>query len=140
MWETIPIGLTDQPNFLNAVALIKTPLDVISLKQNVTRHIEQVLQRERQVDNQNGPRTIDLDIVLFNQDITTVGGSHIPDPDIYTRPFLAIPLAEIASDYLHPETGETLQQIADRFVNPAESMIIRPDITNLVRFEMTQTS
>jgi 2-amino-4-hydroxy-6-hydroxymethyldihydropteridine diphosphokinase len=107
----MPVGLTDQPNFLNAAVLLETPLPAQVLREQAIAEIETALGRVR-TENKNAPRTIDIDIMLFNRDVLQVGQRHIPDPEILERPFVAIPLAEIAPDYIHPETGQTLQQIA----------------------------
>jgi 2-amino-4-hydroxy-6-hydroxymethyldihydropteridine diphosphokinase len=113
VWETAPVGFADQPNFLNAALLLATPLGAQDLCTRIIPALEAALGRVR-TQNKNGPRTIDVDLVLFNQEVLDLGHRHIPDPDIATRPFLAIPLAEIAPDYVHPETGETLRVMADR--------------------------
>ncbi len=76
--------------------------------------IEAALGRVRS-ENKIASRTIDIDIMLFNRDILRVGRRRIPDPEVLDRPFVAIPLAEIAPDYVHPETGEALREIARRF-------------------------
>jgi len=128
IWKTKPVGLLAQADFLNGAALIMTPLSAAEIKATLIGPIEQALQRIRQADK-NGPRTIDLDIVLFNQQILEVVGNHIPDPDIYKRPFLALPLAEISPDYEHPETGDTLQQIADKFGSEARDMVLLPEFS-----------
>lgn len=126
VWETAPVGLTKQPNFLNAAVVVETPLTAAQLKQDVLAAIEQQLGRVRQADK-NAPRPIDLDIVLFNREIFQLGRRHIPDPEIIERPFIAIPLAEIAPDYVHPELGRTLAEIAQSFELDNSSMRLRPD-------------
>lgn len=128
VWETKPVGLADQPNFLNAAALVATPLPAALLKSNVLATIERDLGRVRQA-NKNAPRQIDLDIMLFNQDILEVGRRRIPDPEVLERAFVAVPLAEIAPAYVHPETGQRLQEIAGQFSNVAADMYLRPDIS-----------
>jgi dihydroneopterin aldolase/2-amino-4-hydroxy-6-hydroxymethyldihydropteridine diphosphokinase len=110
VYETAPVGKTDQPNFLNAAAFIETDLDAAKLKQ-VLQAIEQELGRVR-TDNKNAPRTIDLDISLFDGQVLKVGQRHIPDPDILRYPHIARPLADLAPQQRHPETGQTLQDIA----------------------------
>jgi len=111
VWESAPVGLVDQPNFLNAAVLLETEFSAQALREQAIAEIEAALGRVR-TENKNAPRTIDIDIMLFNRDVLQVGRRHIPDPEILERPFVAIPLAEIAPDYIHPETGQTLQQIA----------------------------
>jgi 2-amino-4-hydroxy-6-hydroxymethyldihydropteridine diphosphokinase len=111
VWESAPVGLADQSNFLNAAVLLETELSAQALRGEAIAKIEQALGRVR-TGNKNAPRTIDIDIVLFNHDVLQVGHRHIPDPELLERPFVAIPLAEIAPDYIHPETDQTLEQIA----------------------------
>lgn len=124
IWETEPLGLAGQPNFLNGAALIETDLSAASLKRELTR-FEQVLGRVRRADK-NAPRTIDLDIIFFNRAITRVDGRPIPSPELLDRDFVAIPLAEIDPDYVHPQTGQTLARIAAGFT--ATHMVERADV------------
>lgn len=127
VWETRPVGYLDQANFLNMAVIIDSELAALALKAQVLQGIERALKRVRQA-NKNGPRTIDLDLVLFNRQILRLGQQRIPDPDILVRPFLAIPLAEIAPDYRHPETGQTLAEIAARFRPEPAEMVLRADL------------
>jgi dihydroneopterin aldolase/2-amino-4-hydroxy-6-hydroxymethyldihydropteridine diphosphokinase len=112
VYETVPVGTTDQPNFLNAAALIETLLAPADLKREVLSRIEQQLGRVRVADK-NAPRTIDLDIALFNSEVLEVGARHIPDPDILKHAHVAVPLADLAPQYRHPETGQMLREIAE---------------------------
>jgi 2-amino-4-hydroxy-6-hydroxymethyldihydropteridine diphosphokinase len=125
IYETAPVGSTDQPDFLNAAALIETDLTALELKTNVLQVIEQELGRVRTADK-NAPRTIDLDISLFNEEVFDMGQRHIPDPDILKYPHIAVPLADLASRQRHPETGQTLGQIAQRL--PGGELVHRDDI------------
>jgi 2-amino-4-hydroxy-6-hydroxymethyldihydropteridine diphosphokinase len=111
VYETAPVGKTDQPNFLNAAALIETPLTAEELKEQVLLAIECELGRVRTAEK-NAPRTIDLDIALFNQQVLDMGGRHVPDPDLLEHPHISVPLADLAPEYRHPETGQTLREIA----------------------------
>ena len=81
---------------------------------SLLHQIENDLGRVRNSDKY-GPRPIDIDIMFFNQQIFEMDNHHIPDPEVLERPFVAIPLAEIAPDYEHPETGQTLRDIAQGF-------------------------
>jgi len=132
VWETRPLGVANQPNYLNAAALIETNLTAAHLKANILAFIEKRLGRVRR-GNPYGPRTIDVDLVLFNRDVLEVGQTRIPHPEVLERPFVAIPLAEIAPNYRHPETGQTLSQIAGTFRKVENIMQPRPDITLAVQ-------
>jgi 2-amino-4-hydroxy-6-hydroxymethyldihydropteridine diphosphokinase len=126
VYETEPVGFTEQANFLNAAVLVETALEAEALKAEVLADIENRLGRIRTA-NKNSPRTIDVDIALFNHDVLMVGSRRIPDPEILEFGHIALPLADLAPDYLHPETGQTLAEIADQFSSDPE-LRLRPDI------------
>ncbi len=113
VYETAPVGHPDDPAFFNAAVALETALPPAELKQQVLAGIEQQLGRQRSADP-NAPRTIDIDISLYDQAILDLGKRHIPDPEILCFAHVAVPLAELAPGYRHPETGETLAQIAQR--------------------------
>jgi len=125
VYETTPVGTTDQPNFLNAAVLIETALTAAELKTRVLRTIEQELGRVR-TEDKNAPRTIDLDIALFGDQVLDLGPRHIPDPDILMYPHIAVPLADLAPTMRHPEDGRTLLEIAGSL--PATGLVSRPDV------------
>lgn len=124
VYETAPVGRTDQPNFLNAAALVETDLAANDVKR-VLLEIERELGRVRTSDK-NAPRTIDLDIALFGDQALDLGRRHIPDPDIVQYAHIARPLADLAPELVHPETGQTLRRIAEDLV--AEGLERRPEI------------
>lgn len=112
-YETDPVGNPDDPTFLNAALILETPLDPLALKATVLRRVEDQLGRQR-TDDPNAPRTFDADISLFNDEVLDIGQRRIPDPEILRYAHIAVPLAEVAPGYRHPETGETLAEIAAR--------------------------
>jgi|SRR5690349_14707813 len=114
---TPPQGFTDQADFWNVAIKIMTDMTPITLKHDVLAVIEQKLNRVRDPNNKNAPRTIDLDISLWNDDIFDYGEKpwHIPDPDILHFAHVVIPLAEIAPYYVHPIEKITLAQIATQY-------------------------
>jgi 2-amino-4-hydroxy-6-hydroxymethyldihydropteridine diphosphokinase len=118
VYETVPVGLLNQPNFFNAIVVIQTPLTADELKENILTKVEQQLKRVRQADK-NAPRTIDADIVLFNDDVFDYDGRHIPDPDLLKFPHAAVPVAELIPTQRHPETGEPFELIANRLFQQA---------------------
>jgi 2-amino-4-hydroxy-6-hydroxymethyldihydropteridine diphosphokinase len=125
IYETAPVGTIGQPSFLNAAALIETELSAAALKAQVLQAIEHALGRVRTADK-NAPRTIDLDITLYNDEILDVGHRHIPDPDLLVHPHIAVPIADLAPEYRHPETGQTLREIAADM--PASDLVLFCDI------------
>jgi len=127
VWQSPPLGNPAQPDYLNAALLLETGLSAEELKEEAIAVVETALGRLRSVDR-NAPRTIDIDIMLYDRERLRVGRRVIPDPEVLERPFVAIPLAEIAPDYVHPETGETLAEIAARFDAQAAGMRRRPDV------------
>jgi 2-amino-4-hydroxy-6-hydroxymethyldihydropteridine diphosphokinase len=112
----------EQADFLNAAALVETDLSIPTLKKDILRRIEAQLDRVRTPDK-FAPRTIDLDIVLYGDEVLGLiiedfeGGKEIvfPDPDITRFAHVALPIADLDPGFVHPVTGETLAAIADRF-------------------------
>jgi GTP cyclohydrolase I len=125
VYETEPVGAAGQPNFLNAAALLETDLSPAKLKSQVLEVIEQELGRVRTADK-NAPRTIDLDLALVGDQVLDLGPRHIPDLDLTRHPHIAIPLADLAPKQRHPETGQTLQEIAESM--PRKALLRRPEI------------
>lgn len=105
VYETEPVGLADQPTFLNAVAQISTGLNARQLLKNLLE-IEQSLGRERSV--RNGPRMIDLDLLLYGSSVILEPGLEVPHPRLNERRFVLAPLAEIAPELVHPVLGVTM--------------------------------
>lgn len=128
VWETQPIGVLEQPNFLNLAAIIQTELTAKKLKHQMLTEIEDKLGRTRW-GNRYGPRTIDIDIMLFNNQVLKVGKRSIPNSEVLERPFVAITLAEIAPDYVHPVTGQTLKEIAQHFTVTPNEMRPCPEVS-----------
>jgi 2-amino-4-hydroxy-6-hydroxymethyldihydropteridine diphosphokinase len=98
----------DLPYFINCVALVETAYDAKSLKFDVLRSLESELGRIRTADKY-AARTIDLDILLFNDEILQEENLEIPDPDILKRWFLAQGIVDINPDLIVPNTQVALQ-------------------------------
>jgi dihydroneopterin aldolase/2-amino-4-hydroxy-6-hydroxymethyldihydropteridine diphosphokinase len=118
-YRTPPQGLVNQADFLNLAVKITTDLDTVTLKHTVLDWIERELKRVRDPNNKNAPRTIDLDISLWNDEVFDYGEKpwHVPDKDILRFAHVALPLAEIAPDYVHPTEHVALKMIAGRFAD-----------------------
>jgi 2-amino-4-hydroxy-6-hydroxymethyldihydropteridine diphosphokinase len=116
VYATIPVGAPEAPPFLNAAVAIETSLPLAELKHRVLRPLEAELGRVRGADR-NAPRPIDLDVafcpglVLRDAD----AGLDLPDPEIVNCAHLALPLADLAPDEVHPLDGRTLGAIAACF-------------------------
>jgi dihydroneopterin aldolase/2-amino-4-hydroxy-6-hydroxymethyldihydropteridine diphosphokinase len=111
-YRTRPVGRLDQPAFINGAVLVETRLEAKAFKEEVLRAIEDELGRVRTGDK-SAPRTIDLDISFYGDAVFMMDGRHIPDPNVLKHGHVARPLADVAPKWRHPETGDTLQQIAD---------------------------
>ncbi len=127
VWQTTPLGYREQPDFLNAAILLETEYTALELRSVVIPQIESRLGRTRTA-NKDGPRTIDIDLILFNQEVFQMGRRRVPDPELFERAFVALPLAELDPDFVHPESGQTLQQIAGQFQGDPHTMRLRSDI------------
>ena len=108
VYESAAWGLESQAAFLNQVLKIETTLGSEALLKTILE-IEEDLGRKRNL--RYGPRTIDIDILFFNDDITARKGLTIPHPQIQNRRFALIPLNEIAADKIHPVLQKTISQL-----------------------------
>jgi 2-amino-4-hydroxy-6-hydroxymethyldihydropteridine diphosphokinase len=109
LYRTAPVGKLDQPDFVNAVACIETGLEPQMLLQGLldieARHAR--VRRER-----NGPRTLDLDLLLLGERRIETPGLTVPHPRMHERAFVLVPLAEIAPDALVPGRGTVRELLA----------------------------
>ncbi len=126
VYETAPIGGRGD-DFYNGAVLLETALEAHRLKDALER-IEREMGRVRNGDRY-APRTIDLDLVLYNHDRIDDGRVHLPDPLILIRYFLARSLAEITPGYVHPENGRTLAEIAKQLSTGSDEMRLEPATT-----------
>ena len=108
---TEPLKGRKQDNYLNGVWLVETAIPGRDLKFDILRSIERKLHRERTGDTWDS-RTMDLDVVLYGDMVIREQDMTVPDPDIYDRPFLALPIAELAPDLIVPDSGKCIRDIA----------------------------
>jgi 2-amino-4-hydroxy-6-hydroxymethyldihydropteridine diphosphokinase len=113
VWQSPPADGSDQPDYWNAAVLIRTGLSPEELVASVLSPVEQSLGRKRTADR-FAPRTMDIDLALYDDRIGEYAGKALPHPDILRRAYSALPLAEISPGKKHPVTGEPLRVIADR--------------------------
>jgi 2-amino-4-hydroxy-6-hydroxymethyldihydropteridine diphosphokinase len=111
--ETEPVGVVDQPRFLNGVASIETRL---SPRELLTRllEIEAALGRSRDAETRFGPRVIDLDILLYGDVVLDEPGLTVPHPRLHERPFALEPLAELDPDAIVPGHGRVQDILGER--------------------------
>ena len=108
IYETPPVGYQDQGTFLNMALEIETSLKNFELLE-VCQSIEADLDRVRTI--KNGPRTIDLDILLYNHEYRELERLILPHPRMNERAFVLVPLNEIAPDEVMPTSGKTIEEL-----------------------------
>jgi 2-amino-4-hydroxy-6-hydroxymethyldihydropteridine diphosphokinase len=107
-FDTEPVGYTEQGRFLNAAALIETTLTADRLL-GLCQGIENKLGRTRGV--RWGPRTIDLDILLYGGLTIDTDTLKVPHPLMHEREFVLAPLSEVAPEAVHPVLGKTVKEL-----------------------------
>jgi 2-amino-4-hydroxy-6-hydroxymethyldihydropteridine diphosphokinase len=112
-WRTTAVGF-EGDDFLNAAVLIKTGLSPSVLENEVLKPLEALLGRIR-TEEKFSPRTIDIDILLYQDQLI--------DKELWSQPHLAVPLAELIPNYLREETGETLEEVAQRLQSTSQIQI-----------------
>lgn len=123
VYETEPVGTSDPRLFLNLVAEAETELFPMQLLWRVGK-IEQALGRVRTVVN--GPRTIDIDILLYSLAVIHTIALQVPHPRMTERRFVLAPLAELAPDLRHPVTHQTIRELLDAVPGQAVRRLAKP--------------
>lgn len=122
-YRTEPVGVREQDPFINTVAEIRTELAARTLL-GALKAIEQEMGR-RELLRRWGPRVIDLDILLYGQDIVQEDDLVIPHPELHKRRFVLAPLCEISSYVIHPAFGISMQGLLIRLENDDRSAVVK---------------
>lgn len=111
VYRTEALSRPEQPSYLNCVAEVETEALPLEVKHAILRPIENSLGRRRS-DDKYASRTIDLDLIVYDDLVLDAPGMRLPDPDILVRPFLAIPLFELAPELVLPGLGLPIRDVA----------------------------
>ena len=122
LYETQPVEFTDQPWFLNCAVALETSSKPIHLMQQLLE-IERAMGRQR--IQKKGPRTIDIDILLFGDEVVNAPDLTIPHPAMQYRRFVLEPLAEIAPEIRHPRLQKTVWHLLQE-LPPGQSVLHIP--------------
>lgn len=122
LYRTEPLGLQEQDWFVNAVVEIRTVLQAGDLLQAL-QAVERRMGRERDV--RWGPRVIDLDILLYGQEVIQSPDMDIPHPEFHKRRFVLVPFNEIAPYALHPAFGVSIHGLLERLEDKLQVELIQ---------------
>ena len=108
LYRSMPYGFPDQPDFLNAAVLLATELEPLALL-HALRGVEAELGKV--VARENGPRVIDLDLLLYGEEVCDSEELTLPHPGISARDFVLRPLHDLAPELVHPVSGRTVSEL-----------------------------
>jgi len=109
-YETVAVGAIAQPDFLNAVVELRTSVPPLALMTRLLL-VELAHGRDRSVSVPKGPRTLDLDLLSYDDVVVETVSLTLPHPALAERLFVLVPLAEIAPEWMHPVRRKTAAQL-----------------------------
>jgi 2-amino-4-hydroxy-6-hydroxymethyldihydropteridine diphosphokinase len=121
-YETEPVEFADQRFFINCAIELDTALSAQNLMREILS-IERALGRNRDHAQPKGPRTIDIDILLYGNAIIDEPGLKVPHPAMHKRRFVLAPLAEIDAEVIHPVLERSVGELLDEL--PADAGVVR---------------
>ncbi len=124
VYETEPVGYVDQPRFLNTVLRLRTELS----PRELLERMQQIERQEGRVRTfPNAPRTLDLDLILYDDVVTETPELTLPHPRFHERAFVLRPLVDIAPDVAHPLLDLTARELLER-LEPVTGIARLPDL------------
>ena len=123
LYATEPVGFTAQPWFLNCVVEASTVLMPRQLLRAV-QQVEHALGRRRMVAG--GPRTIDIDILLYSASVIQTAGLEVPHPRMSERRFVLVPLRELEPGLRHPHSGRTISELLAGITDTSQVRLWHP--------------
>ncbi|MFA5182717.1 MAG: 2-amino-4-hydroxy-6-hydroxymethyldihydropteridine diphosphokinase [Syntrophales bacterium] len=126
-YRTEPVGVKDQDPFINGVAEIRTELSPRALLESL-KSIEREMGRRASL--RWGPRVIDLDILLYDQEVVQEDDLVIPHPELHKRRFVLAPLCEIAAYAIHPAFGISMQGLLIRLDDDDRGAVVKIEQTD----------
>ncbi|UWZ86105.1 2-amino-4-hydroxy-6-hydroxymethyldihydropteridine diphosphokinase [Occallatibacter riparius] len=125
LYSTEPVGYADQPRFVNAVVAIETGLSARQVLESLLC-IERAFGRDRSAGIKDGPRTLDLDLLLLGDEVVHESGLELPHPRIAERAFVLAPLAEIAPDLVIVTQGKSVKELLQRLTSDKTRNAVLP--------------
>ena len=122
VYQTEPVGIKDQPLFLNMVMEVETefsPIDLLNFLQDIEK------QMGRKKEKKWGPRNIDLDLLLYEDQIINSAELTLPHAQMHQRKFVLIPLAEIAKEKIHPLKKQTISDLLEDLKEDSQVELFR---------------
>jgi 2-amino-4-hydroxy-6-hydroxymethyldihydropteridine diphosphokinase len=123
LYLTAPLGGPPQDWYVNAVAEVRSALSPEALLEALLG-VEAEMGRVR--TTKDGPRTIDLDLLLYGSAVCHSGRLELPHPRLHLRRFVLVPLAEIAGEVRHPELGLSVRELLARCPDTSEVRLQAP--------------
>jgi 2-amino-4-hydroxy-6-hydroxymethyldihydropteridine diphosphokinase len=108
LYDSAPVPASDQPNFVNAAAAVETTLGPRELM-HVLQNVETAFGRVRRTRNE--ARTLDLDLLAYDDQVIEEDDLVLPHPRLHDRAFVLLPLRNIAPDWRHPKLGKTVDEL-----------------------------
>jgi 2-amino-4-hydroxy-6-hydroxymethyldihydropteridine diphosphokinase len=121
-YETEPVGIADQPRFLNAAVALQTDLTPLALLDRLLA-IEREFGRDRATSPAKGPRTLDLDLLMIDELVLNLPQLTLPHPAMTERRFVLAPFAEIAPLAIHSTTGKTIAALLAALNDAGENRV-----------------